>query len=105
MIERAGKRRPVAPGDSVFATDEVVSGDKARVLVSMPDGSLFKLGQNAQLQVKKLNVVTEDMAPKMNSEIKLLRGVLRFATQAVEKVVARRELSLHISRYLTGEPD
>ena len=101
-IERAGKRRPVAPGDSVFATDEVVSGDKARVLVRMPDGSLFKLGQNAQLQVKKLNVVTEDMAPKMNSELKLLRGMFRFATQAVEKVVARRELSVELSTATIG---
>ena len=46
--------------------------------------------------------MTEDMTPKMNSELKLLRGMFRFATQAVEKVVARRELSVELSTATIG---
>ncbi|MBC7610579.1 MAG: FecR domain-containing protein [Polaromonas sp.] len=101
-IEASGIRRPVSPGDAVGASDLVVSGDKARVLARMPDGSFIKLGENAQLQVKKLNVVVENLTPKMSSDMKLLRGMFRFATQAVDKVVARRELNLELATATIG---
>lgn len=101
-IESDGKRRPVSPGDAVGASDVVVSGEQARVLARMPDGSFVKLGQNAQLQVKKLDMNIEDLTPKMSSELKLVRGMFRFATQSVDKVVGRRELSLELATTTIG---
>ena len=50
-VERNGQRTPLAPGQSLLPSDRVVTGDNAKLLVRMPEGSLLRLGEKANLNI------------------------------------------------------
>jgi hypothetical protein len=49
-VERGGARIPLAAGMPLQANDELRTGANARLLLKLAEGSLVKLGENAQLK-------------------------------------------------------
>ncbi len=53
-VERAGKREPLKAGMVLAGSDRVITGERARVMLRMSEGSAIKLGENAALVVASL---------------------------------------------------
>lgn len=101
-VERAGKREPLAVGMQLANADRVVSGDDARILLRMPEGSLVKLGANGQLALDKLMTRRDPQGGFFGASLDVLRGAFRFTTQATSRFRGRREVDVRIATVTAG---
>ncbi|MGQ0546877.1 MAG: FecR domain-containing protein [Betaproteobacteria bacterium] len=96
-VERAGGRAPLVPGMALRAGDQVATGAGSRLLVKLADGSLVKLGENAQLRFTELSPARELFKAALN----VLEGAFRFTTDIVAKN-RKRDVSFRISTVTAG---
>ncbi len=97
-IDHGGTRAPLAVGTELRATDKVVTGANARLLVKLAEGSSLKLGENAQLRIGDLRTREDNVfAAAMN----VLAGAFRFTTDVVAKA-RRREVSITVATVTAG---
>jgi len=101
-IEQNGQKTPLAPGMSIRAADQVVSGDDARVLFELPDGSEMKLGQLARFSISKLTTSSVPGGINMDVGLSLLAGRFRYATSAIAKLTSKRNVTLQLSTATIG---
>ena len=96
-LEREGKRTPLAPGMELRAGDRIISGNGARVLVKLAEGSVVKLGENGRL-------VFSEMQPGKDlfkATLQILEGAFRFTTELVGKG-RKREVNVRVSQVTAG---
>jgi len=96
-LERGGQRAPLMPGMALRAGDQIATGTGARLLVKLADGSLVKLGENAQLRLTELSPSRELFKAALN----VLEGAFRFTTELVAKNL-RREVSIRAAQVTAG---
>jgi len=96
-LERGGQRAPLMPGMALRAGDQIATGPGARLLVKLADGSLVKLGENAQLRLTELSPSRELFKAALN----VLEGAFRFTTELVAKNL-RREVSIRAAQVTAG---
>jgi hypothetical protein len=101
-VERAGVREPLAVGMLLRNSDRVVSGDDARIVLRMPEGSLVKLGSQAQLALDRLGVQRELDGTLVTATLDVLRGAFRFTTQAATRFRGRRQIDVRIATITAG---
>lgn len=101
-VERAGRREALAVGMSLRDDDRVVSGVAARVLLRMPEGSLVKLGENAELALDRVAARREREGTLVSAALGVLRGAFRFTTQAVAGYRGRRQIDIRIATVTAG---
>jgi hypothetical protein len=101
-VERAGVREPLAVGMVLRNSDRVVSGDDARIVLRMPEGSLVKLGSQAQLALDRLGVQHEPDGMLVTAALDVLRGAFRFTTQAAARFRGRRQIDVRIATLTAG---
>ena len=101
-VERAGGREPLAVGMPLNDNDRVVSGAAARVLLRMPEGSLVKLGENAQLALDRLGTRREREGTVVTAALDVLRGAFRFTTQALTGFRGRRQIDIRVATVTAG---
>jgi hypothetical protein len=101
-IEQNGQKIPLAPGMAIHAADAVVSGDDARVLFELPDGSEMKLGQKARFSISKLATTSVPGGVNMDVGLSLLVGRFRYATSAISKLTSKRNVTLKLSTATIG---
>ncbi|MCC6535371.1 MAG: FecR domain-containing protein [Burkholderiales bacterium] len=101
-VERGDQRQPLAAGMAIGNRDRIVSGADARVLLRMPEGSLVKLGENAQLALDRLDARSQREGGVVSAALDVLRGAFRFTTQASQRFRGRREIDIRIATVTAG---
>ncbi len=101
-IERSGARQPVYPGIVLQESDRVVTGANARIVLTLPEGSRIKLGENAQLAFDSLVARQEGGSVFLKSAINVLTGAFRFTTNALSKVNHRRDINFRLVTVTAG---
>jgi hypothetical protein len=91
------RRIPLAPGMELRGGDQLYTGAGSRLLVKLAEGSLVKLGENANLRIAEI----EPTKALFKAVINVLEGAFRFTT---EKVVQkrRRDINIHVSQVTAG---
>lgn len=101
-LERNGQRSPLAPGVSLQARDKVITGQNARLLIQMPEGSLVKLGENATLGLDDVSESGAATRRLVNASLDVVRGAFRFTTQAVTRFRGERDVRIRIATVTAG---
>ena len=97
-IERGGVRVPLAPGMALQSNDDLRTGADARLLVKLAEGSVVKLGENAQLKLASAQMRRDNVfAATMN----VLAGAFRFTTDALARA-RRRDVSVSVATVTAG---
>ena len=99
-VERAGsaERVPLAPGMTLQNRDRVVTGEGSRALLKLADGSAFKLGENATLNLDGLAEKRSDRARRLvTASLDVAQGAFRFTTGIFSKLTAERDVTITVS--------
>jgi hypothetical protein len=97
-VERSGVRQPLATGQALNSGDKVLTGKDARVLLKLSEGSLVRIGPNAQLDV---NTLPQPKADVFTAAFDMLRGAFRLSTNAEAKHRAR-DVSFKVASVTIG---
>ena len=97
-VQRGAGRLPILPGMEVRAGDQVVTGAGARLLIKLAEGSVVKLGENAQMTFAEVAPSTDLFKAALN----VLQGAFRFTTDVVQKARTRREVSIRVAQVTAG---
>ncbi len=99
-VVRNGHRSPVNAGLPLEAGDILATGANARLLIRLAEGSLVKLGPNAELQLQALEPPS---APGGLFEglLDVVKGAFRFTTTLLSKA-HRRRLDVRIANVTAG---
>ncbi len=101
-LERAGRREPIFPGMVLQERDRIVTGSNARILLTLPEGSKVKLGENAQLGFDALAAKREGDSVFLRSAMNVLTGAFRFTTSALSKATNHREVNIRLATVTAG---
>lgn len=101
-IEAGDQKTPLFPGMRVRPGEQVGSGDDARVLFGLPDGSEMKLGQQASLRISRLDTASVPGGTDMEMGLSLLAGKFRYAAGAIAKLTGKRKVDLKLSTATIG---
>lgn len=74
---------------SVRAGDQLSTGASARLVLQLAEGSLVKLGENAQFGIEKLHADSEAGNSFFKGVLEVLKGAFRFSTTALSKRYTR----------------
>ncbi len=102
-VERAGKREPLAVGMQLGDKDRIVTGERARVMLRMSEGSAVRLGENATLSLDNLTEKkAADGSPLVGASLDVVKGAFRFTTGVFGKSRAERNVNVRISTITAG---
>jgi len=99
-FERQGVLSALKPGLILQPGDKLISGANARLLIKMDEGSLVKLGENAELNFDKL-IPAEEEQGFFEATLRLIKGAFRFTTSTLGKK-RRRQVSVSIGSITAG---
>ena len=99
-VERGTDKIPLAPGMALLNRDRVRTGDNARILLRMAEGSAVKLGEKGSLLLDNMRMQRKEnvFAATMN----VFEGAFRFTTNVLVKYRGRREVEVTISAVTAG---
>jgi hypothetical protein len=97
-IERRGVRSPLAAGAELQANDKIVTGQDARALIKLAEGSSVKLGAGAQLTIADVQTRRDNV---FVAALRVLEGAFRFTTDAAAKA-RRRDVSVTVATVTAG---
>jgi len=102
-VERGDKREPLTVGMQLSDKDKIVTGDRARVMLRMSEGSAVKMGENATLALDNLNEMKNAQGnPVVSASLEVVKGAFRFSTGVFGKSRAEREVNVKISTITAG---
>lgn len=101
-IEAGNQKTPISPGMQLRPGEQVVSGDDARILFGLPDGSEMKLGQKASLRISRLDTASVPGGTDMDLGLSLLAGKFRYAAGALAKLTGKRRVDLKLATATIG---
>src|SRR4051812_9332929 len=97
FIDRDGRRSPVSPGMALKPGDRLFTGAGSRLLLKLSEGSLVKLGENGNLQIKEL----EPSKTLFRAALGVLEGAFRFTTDVVAKS-RKRDINITVATVTAG---
>ncbi len=102
-VERASKREPLTVGLVLNDNDKVITGERARALLRMSEGSAVKLGENTTLG---LSGITEkkapDNSPLVSASLDVIKGAFRFTTGVFGNPRAMRDIGVKFATITAG---
>ncbi len=102
-IEHAGgAREPLVPGAELRDGDRVLTGNGARALLRMAEGSAVKLGENASLGVDRLSDRGVATSRIVSGVLDVAQGAFRFTTRVFGSPRASRDLNIRIATVTAG---
>ncbi len=102
-VERAGKREPLTVGMELSNKDRLITGERARVMLRMSEGSAVKMGENATLALDNLTEKKNaDNNPVVGATLDVVKGAFRFTTGIFGKQRAERDVNVKISTITAG---
>lgn len=99
-LVRDGSTIPVSAGLALEAGDILRTGSNARLLLRLAEGSLVKLGPNAELQLQALKP-PEAAGGLFEGLLDVVKGAFRFTTTLISKA-HRRRLDVRIANVTAG---
>ena len=102
-VEHAGgAREPLVPGAELRDGDRVLTGNGARALLRMAEGSAVKLGENASLGVDRLSDKGSAASRIVSGALDVAQGAFRFTTRVFGSPRASRDLNIRIATVTAG---
>jgi hypothetical protein len=102
-VERGGTRQALDAGMVLLNKDRVHTGDGARALLRLSEGSAVKLGANAQLAVDDLLEKQGASAKKLvTASLDVVRGAFRFTTGVFGMPSAERDVRIKVVTVTAG---
>lgn len=102
-VEHAGgAREPLVPGAVLRDGDRVLTGNGARALLRMAEGSAVKLGENASLGVDRLSDKGGAAGRIVSGALDVVQGAFRFTTRVFGSPRASRDLNIRIATVTAG---
>jgi hypothetical protein len=102
-VERGGKREPLTVGMQLNDKDRLVTGERARVMLRMSEGSAVKMGENATLALDNLTEKKNaENNPVVGASLDVVKGAFRFTTGIFGKPRGERNVSVKISTITAG---
>lgn len=98
-VERSGRRIPLAPGMQLENRDRILTGQGARMIVQLADGSAVKLGENVSLSV---NAMKRDEKGVFTAAIDIAKGAFRFTTDIFRKFQSQRAINVRTGTVTIG---
>lgn len=98
-VERGEKRLPLAVGQEMQNRDRIVTGDDARVVLRLAEGSAVKLGENATAKVDALG---RREGGVFTAALDVVKGAFRFTTGVFSKAQDRRAVNVRIATITAG---
>lgn len=98
-IERGGQRVPLAPGKVLHNRDRIITGQEARVVIQLAEGSAVKLGEHAQLE---LNALGRRDKQVFTAALDVAKGAFRFTTGLFAKTLPHRAVNVRIATITAG---
>lgn len=99
-LERNNQLIAISPGLELMSGDKISTGDNARLLLHMDEGSLLKLGSNAELVFNSL-MPAEEEGGFFEATLNVLKGSFRFTTTALSSTY-KRQLKFQIGSVTAG---
>ena len=97
-VKRQNTTAPLKPGQSLDSGDRIVTGQRARVVLKLAEGSLVKLGADAELDLQQLQAPPEPSG-LFEGFLDVVRGAFRFTTTVVGR---KRNISARIRSATIG---
>ena len=102
-VERAGKREPLTVGMQLTDKDRVITGERARVMLRMSEGSAIKLGENTTLALGTLTEKPKaDKTPLVSASLDVVKGAFRFTTGVFGNPRAERDVNVKFGVITAG---
>ncbi len=102
-VERAGKREPLTVGLQLTDKDKIITGERARVMLRMSEGSAVKLGENATLALDGLSEKKKTgNTAVVNASLDVVKGAFRFTTGVFGKPSSERDVNVKIATITAG---
>jgi len=98
-LVRAGRVQPLAVGVEVKNGDRIRTGGAARVYVKLAEGSIVKLGENAELGFYSRSLKP---ASSFKGALDVVKGAFRLTTGALQKVRGQREIDVRVGTATAG---
>lgn len=98
-VERGDRRLPLVVGQELQNRDRIVTGDDARVVLRLAEGSAVKLGENATLKVDALGRRDGGV---FTAALDVVKGAFRFTTGIFTKGQDRRAVNVRIATITAG---
>jgi len=99
-VERGADRIPLAPGMALRDRDRVRTGDRARILLRMAEGSAVKLGEKGSLLLDNMRM--QPAQSVFAATLKVFEGAFRFTTNVLVKYRGRRRVEVSIAAVTAG---
>ncbi len=99
-LERKGQLSAIRPGMVLQAGDKLKTGLSSRLLLRMDEGSLVKLGENAQLDLHKM-IPAEEEQGFFEAVLNVVKGAFRFTTTALGQS-RKRQIDVRIGSITAG---
>jgi len=80
QVERNQSLVSLAPGSELFEGDRVKTGTHGRAWLSMPDGSVVKLGQNTEFEIRTSAFHVEQGNAVFEAAWNVIKGAFRFTS-------------------------
>ncbi len=102
-IERSGQRRAAEPGALLRGGDKAITDTGSRMLLRMSDRSTIRLGEATQFLIDSLDNTPNGDARQLNTGLKLITGVFRYATDYASKALGNKTtLNLELATATVG---
>lgn len=98
-VEHGEQRVPLVAGQSLKNRDRVVTGQDARLLLRLSDGSAVKLGENASLRMDALG---RREGGVFTAAFDVAKGAFRFTTGVFNRFQNRRAVNVRIASVTAG---
>lgn len=99
-LERQGVQRPLEAGVALQSADVITTGKGARVLLSLPEGSEMRIGENAVFRADTL-VGGKDKTSLFRATLNVVKGAFRFTTSLMGKS-RPREVDIQVATVTAG---
>ena len=99
-VERNGVKRPAWAGMRLHSGDQLFTGADARVQLRLDEGSLVKLGENAEFHLRTF-ARPAGKTTRFSGFLDVLKGAFRFTTTAISRR-HQRDLSVRIAAVTAG---
>lgn len=99
-VEQNGQRTALGASAAINDQARYITGPGARLHIALADGSIVKLGENAEFQLPTLQLQQQGNDSVLKGALKVLKGAFRYTTQGLG-FIRKRELDVYIGPTVT----
>ena len=97
--ERAEQRLPLTPGMTLENRDRVITGNGARAIIQLGDGSAVKFGENVSVAV---NAMKQEKSGSFSAALDVVKGAFRLTTDIFRKYQTQRAINVRTGTVTIG---